>query len=65
MNASSTAVEEFTGQIGFIVFFLISCLLVSMFFNEKVLYYYLLLVFAGEVVMNSTKVANLYRKVAA
>lgn len=65
MTATSDAMEIITGEIGFIAFFLISCLLISMFFSEKILYYYLLLVFLGELIFNSQKLAELYRKVAA
>jgi len=64
MNATSTAIEEFTGQIGFITFFLVSCLLISTFFSEKVLYWFLILVFAGEVLTNGSKLKSLYGKVA-
>ncbi len=57
------AMQDFTEQIGFIIFFLVTTLLVSMVANEKILHAYLLLIFAGEVIFNAQKIKTLYGKV--
>lgn len=62
-NNFEVAITEFTEQIGFIVFFLISCLLISLFFDRKILYGFLVLVFAGEILANARKISTLYGKV--
>lgn len=63
MSDLSETMELFTEQIGFIIFFLISCLMISLFFERKILNGFLILVFAGEVLANAGKVKNLYGKV--
>lgn len=51
--------EEFTGSLGFIVYFLIICLVLSSLAGEKVTRYFLYLVLAGMLVSNTDKIKNL------
>lgn len=60
---SDEIMQEFTGQFGFIIFFLVSSLLISLTFGEKVLYGYLLLVFLSQMVLNADKIGSIIRKI--
>jgi len=53
------AAQEFTASFGFIVYFLIVCLILSTLAGEKVTRYFLYLVLAGMLVTNTDKFTNL------
>lgn len=50
---------EFTRSYGYVVFFIFISLLISLFFKEKVLFYFLLLVFFGMLLANADKISFL------
>lgn len=58
----SADMRELTESMGFIVFFLVITLTLTMFAGEKVLYYYLLLILAGMVTANFPKFEKIARR---
>lgn len=56
--------SDFTKNFGYVVFFIFIALLISLFFKEKVLFYFLFLILAGMVLVNADKISSLlYRYV--
>jgi hypothetical protein len=56
---ANTDMTEFTESFGFIIFFLVMCLTLTMFFGDKVLFYFLVLILAGMVTVNQPKITSL------
>lgn len=60
----STA-QEFVNTLPFIIFFLILALIIGTVFGEKALYWFLVLILASMLLLNSNKIAaigNLFKK---
>lgn len=56
---SNAKVREFTESFGFIVYFLVACLILSTFVGEKITRYFLYIVLAGMLVSNTDKITSL------
>jgi hypothetical protein len=52
--------QDFIGSLPFIIFFLIFCLILGMFLGDSALYWFLLLVLASMLILNSGKLAELF-----
>ena len=52
---------EFPQQLGFIVFFVFLALIISVFTNEKVLFYFLVLVLLGMVLKNADRLSRIIK----
>lgn len=51
--------KDFSQDFGYIVFFVLMALFITVFFKEKVLFYFLLLVLIGMMLVNANKITSL------